>query len=498
MQQLSYQVLKEIKYKGFLLQNAPERVLQFGEGNFLRGFVDYFIDLMNERAGFNGKVVVCQPIDTGLSQKINEQEGLYTLCLRGVQEQQVINEKRVISCISRCINPYQDFVQLLDCAHNPALRYIVCNTTEAGIVYDENCKFQDEPASSYPGKLTQFLYERFQCDLTNDQKGMVILSCELIDNNGNELKRCVLQYAKTWGLGEEFIQWIHEENIFCSTLVDRIVTGYPRDEAEKLYEELGYRDTLLNTGEIFGLWVIEGPENVLEELPFKQANLPVIVTNNHTPYKQRKVRILNGAHTAFVLGAFLSGQYIVRDCMEDPVISGFMEQLIYQEIIPTLELKKEELREFAASVTERFKNPFIDHKLLAISLNSTAKWKARILPTLKAYQKITGQLPSRIILSFAMYLAFYRGHALTSHGLVGNRDGQEYLIQDDQAVLEFYYQHCKDTRETLVEAVASQQQFWGENLLEIPGFQDAVVGALEEIDNMGVYVVMKKYCIETI
>ena len=347
MKKLCYATLKEQNYDGYLLENAPERVLQFGEGNFLRAFVDYWIDLMNERVGFNSKVVLCQPIAPGLADMINEQEGLYTLFLRGFENGQKVNAKRVISCVSRCLNPYKDYDAVLDCAKNPDLRFIACNTTEAGIVYDPSCQFTDVPASSYPGKLTQFLYRRFQEFGKEKGKGFIILSCELIDNNGKELEKCVLQYADQWELGDEFKTWIKEENIFCSTLVDRIVTGYPRNEAASICQELGYEDNLIDTGEVFGFWVIEGPQSLKKELPFEEAGLPVIICDDHKPYKQRKVRILNGAHTSMVLGAYLAGQDIVRDCMNDKVICGFMNKTIYDEIIPTLTLPESELKEFA-------------------------------------------------------------------------------------------------------------------------------------------------------
>jgi len=265
MKKLNYHTLKEIGYKGFILEEAPVRMLQFGEGNFLRAFVDYFVDVMNEKANFNTKVVICQPIANGLTDMINEQEGLYTLYQRGYENGKEVNEKRLISCIDKCINPYRDYDSFIELAHNPDLRFIACNTTEAGIVYDSNCQFEDQPPSSYPAKLTQFMYERFKSQY---QKGFVILSCELIDNNGKELEKCVLQYAEQWELGVGFTNWLKEENIFCSTLVDRIVTGYPKEEAGKLCEENNYIDNLIDTSEIFGFWVIEGPSKLEEELPF--------------------------------------------------------------------------------------------------------------------------------------------------------------------------------------------------------------------------------------
>lgn len=492
MEKLCYETLEKQGYDGYLLKDAPERVLQFGEGNFLRAFVDYFIDMMNEKAGFNSKVVLCQPIAPGLADMINDQEGLYTLFLRGFENGQKVNDKRVISCVSRCLNPYKDYDAVLACAENPDLRFIACNTTEAGIAYDPACKFTDVPADSYPGKLTQFLYKRFETFGKEEGKGFVILSCELIDNNGKELEKCVLQYAEQWNLGEKFISWIKSENIFCSTLVDRIVTGYPRNEAAAICEELGYQDNIIDTGEVFGFWVIEGPESLKAELPFDKAGLPVLITDDHKPYKQRKVRILNGAHTSFVLGAYLAGQDIVRDCMEDEVICGFMNKTIYDEIIPTLTLPKEELMSFAASVTERFKNPFIDHALLAISLNSTSKWKARVMPSLKAYIANTGKLPECITASFALYLAFYRGTKLTEEGLVAERPaGNEYTIKDDRPILQFYYDHREDDVKTLVHAVCANEEFWGEDLTAIAGFEDAVAGYVAAIEEKGAYEVMK-------
>ena len=492
MEKLCYETLEKQGYDGYLLKDAPERVLQFGEGNFLRAFVDYFIDMMNEKADFNSKVVLCQPIAPGLADMINEQEGLYTLFLRGFENGKKVNDKRVISCVSRCLNPYKDYDAVLACAKNPDLRFIACNTTEAGITYDPACSFTDVPADSYPGKLTQFLYKRFETFGKEPGKGFVILSCELIDNNGKELEKCVLQYAEKWKLGEEFTSWIKQENIFCSTLVDRIVTGYPRNEAASICEELGYQDNIIDTGEVFGFWVIEGPESLKKELPFEKAGLPVLITDDHNPYTQRKVRILNGAHTSFVLGAYLAGQDIVRDCMEDEVICGFMNKTIYDEIIPTLTLPREELMSFAASVTERFKNPFIDHALLAISLNSTSKWKARVMPSLKGYIANTGRLPECITASFAFYIAFYRGTELTEEGLTAARPaGNEYTVKDDRPILQFYYDHRNDDVKTLVHAVCVNEEFWGEDLSAIAGFEDAVAGYVAAIEEKGAYEVMK-------
>lgn len=334
------------------------------------------------------------------------------------------------------------------------------------------------------------MFRRFQKFGYTAGKGFVILSCELIDNNGKELEKCVLQYAKQWELGDEFITWIQNENIFCSTLVDRIVTGYPRNEAEAICEENGYLDNLIDTGEIFGFWVIEGPESLKEEFPAAKAELPVLITDNHKPYKQRKVRILNGAHTSFVLGAYLAGQDIVRDCMNDEIIQKFMNKTIYEEIIPTLDLPQEELEDFAASVTERFKNPFIDHALLSISLNSTSKWKARVMPSLKEYISRCGSLPACITASFAFYIAFYNGHTLTEEGLIGSRGTNNYTIKDDPSILQFYFDHKNDSAAELVHAVCTNVEFWGEDLSQIEGFEATVTKYLTTIQIKGAYDLM--------
>ncbi|MCR5789503.1 MAG: tagaturonate reductase [Lachnospiraceae bacterium] len=491
MEKLSYQTLEKLDFQDYLLKDAPEKVLQFGEGNFLRAFVDYFFDLMNEKGGFNGKVVVTQPIAQGLAPMINEQEGLYTLFLRGSENGEKVNRKRVISAISRCLNPYEDYDALMACAENRDLRFIVSNTTEAGIAFDPACKLEDTPPASFPGKLTAFLYKRFQ----NRLPGFIILSCELIDHNGDELKKCVHQYIDLWGLPSEFAAFVDQENIFCSTLVDRIVPGYPRGEAEAICEELGYQDNLIDTGEVFGFWVIEGPQSIKDELPIDAAGLPVIVVDDVTPYKQRKVRILNGAHTSFIMAAYLAGQDIVRDCMKDEVIHGFMNRTIYDEVIPTLDLPQDNLKQFAADVTERFSNPYVDHQLLSISLNSASKWKARCMPSLLAYaERNNGKLPPCLTFSFAAFIAFY--HNGTQKGeacLKAKRSagGDAYEIKDDEWVLDFFFSHKDDDPETLAKAVIENEKLWDGALQKLPGFTETVIKDLALIAEKGMYEAMR-------
>ena len=482
MDQLNYEVLKASGYEGFVMEEGVEKVMQFGEGNFLRAFVDDFIDIANEKAGSNGKVAMVQPIAQGLTDLINCQQGLYTLYLRGSEKGRKVDDKRVISCVSRCINPYCDWDKVLELARSEALEIIVSNTTEAGIVYDAGSAFDQTPPASFPAKLTRVLYERYAAG----RKGVVVLSCELIDNNGRELLRCVNRHIDDWGLGGGFRSWVNGENVFCSTLVDRIVPGRIRDplEVAALEAANGYADPLTDVGECFGIWVIEGPDGLEDRLPFKAAGVPVMVVPDVTPYKKRKVRILNGAHTGFVLGAYLAGYDIMRDCMHDEVILGFMNRMLYDEVIPTLPLDKEDCKNFAAAVQDRFNNPFVNHELLSIALNSTSKWRARNLPTLLDYVRANGALPPCLTTSFAACLAIYSSdvQALTDAGLVCRRPkGNTYTVQDDRWVLEFYYAHRDDTDAALAHAVMTHQEMWGEDLTAIPGFEAEVVRILGQI-----------------
>ena len=488
MEQLCYETLEKAGYTGYLLKNAPERVLQFGEGNFLRAFTDYWFDMANEKAGWNGKCVLVQPIAQGLTQLINRQEGLYTLYLRGRQNGEKVDAKRVVSSVSRCLNPYekQDYDAMMDVAAGEALEYIVSNTTEAGIVYDPSCRLEDCPPASFPAKLTQVLLHRWRAG----RPGVVVLSCELIDNNGKELLRCVNQYIKQWGLKEGFARWVNGDCTFCSTLVDRIVPGRIRDAAEaaRLEDENGYRDALIDVGEVFGVWNIEGPEWLAEKLPFRAAGLNCPVVPDVTPYKKRKVRILNGAHTGFVLGAYLAGYDIVRDCMQDDVILGFMNRMLHEEVIPTLPLDRQDLEAFAAAVQDRFNNPFINHELMSITLNSTSKWRARNMPSLLEYAQTAGKLPPCLAMSFAAYIAFYSSdiQALTEQGLVCRRPkGNEYTVSDDRWVLEFYYSRRGVSDETLVHDVMTNEKMWGQDLTLVPGFEQAAAENLRRIRTEG-------------
>ncbi len=486
MEKLNYSVLKKSSYTGYILEKAPEKVLQFGEGNFLRAFVDYWFDLANEKAGWNGKCCLVQPIAPGLAGMINEQEGLYTLHLRGSQNGQKIDDARVISSVSRCLNPYEadGFAAMMEVAASDDLEIIVSNTTEAGIVYDPACEINDKPCSSFPGKLTQVLYHRYQAG----KAGVLILACELIDDNGKELQKCVNQYIDQWQLSDDFRSYVNDDCTFCGSLVDRIVPGRIRDpqEVAALEEAHGYADPLLDVGEVFGLWVIEGHPKLNDILPFRKAGLEdrVFVAPDMTPYKKRKVRILNGAHTGFVLGAYLGGHEIVRECMQDETVLGFMNKMLLSEIVPILPLDKEDCKAFAAAVQDRFNNPFVNHELMSISLNSTAKWRARNMPSFLEYIEKNGQLPTCLTMSFAAYIAFFSNdiQELNEKGLLCRRPkGNTYLCSDDRWVLEFYYDHRNDTEEELVRAVMTNEKMWGQDLTAIPGFEKATVENLKKI-----------------
>ena len=383
-----------------------ERVLQFGEGNFLRGFVDWMFDRLNKENNGDFGVVVVQPINAGpVVDFLNEQDGLYDLYLRGLIDGERVEETRVVECITRGINPYTDTDAFFECALNPDLRYIVSNTTEAGIEYKPGQTDGDFNNNTFPGRLTMFLKKRFDAGLP----GFVLLPCELIDKNGAVLKECILKYAADFGYGDEFIKWINEENVFTSTLVDRIVTGYPRDTAKQMEEEYGHLDNVINTAEIFHLWVIEGDKSLAKELPFTDIGINVVWTDDVTPYKKRKVRILNGAHTMSVLAARLAGLESVGEMMNDADFMAYINKGLFDEIIPVLDLPKDELEYFANAVIERFKNPFIKHLLLSIALNSVSKYKVRVLPSLLEYNEKFGKLPEVLTFGLAALIEFYKG-----------------------------------------------------------------------------------------
>lgn len=374
-----------------------ETVIQFGEGNFLRGFFDCFLDVMNKNGLYDGKAVVIQPREGGKCALLNAQDCNYNLYLRGIENNEIKQEHHFIESVSRGIDPYKNFDEYMALAENPDFRFVVSNTTEAGIAFDESCSFNDTPCKGFPAKLTQLLYRRYK----NGLDGFVFLPCELIDNNGDELKKCILKYAKLWNLETEFVNWLNEKNTFANTLVDRIVTGYPNDETKDIHSD----DKFLDTAEIFHLWVIEG--DFESELPLKKAGFNVIWTDDAKPYKKIKVRILNGAHTSLVAGALLSGIETVGEAMNNEVTYSFLNKAMKEEILPTIGENDESIS-FANSVFDRFRNPFIQHKWRSIALNSVSKFSVRVLPTLLEYKEKYGAYPKCLTMALSYLLYFYK------------------------------------------------------------------------------------------
>ncbi len=375
---------------------ATEKIIQFGEGGFLRGFADWMLQHINEKTDFDGKVVVVQPLELGRCDMLEEQGCVYTHICRGAEG---VEDKKV-EVISRCVNPFNDYDAFLKLAENKDFRFVISNTTEAGITYCAEDTQDLCPKVSFPAKVTVLLKRRFDLGLD----GFVFLPCELIDKNGEKLKEIVLKYANDWELGEDFIKWVNEKNIFCNTLVDRIVPGYPK--GEDIVEK--YNDNLLNTSEYFHLWVIEGYKDICKEIPFDKAGLNVVVTDNLRRYRDLKVHILNGAHTSVVHYALLEGLDTVKSCMDDEKMSAFIKSTIFEEIIPTLDADKEEAEDYANSVLARCCNPYIRHMLVSITLNSVSKFRVRVLPSLLGYKEKFGKLPKNLVLSLAMLIKYYK------------------------------------------------------------------------------------------
>ena len=413
--------------------SLKEKIIQFGEGGFLRGFVDWMVEILNEEADFGASVVVVQPIKNGMCKVLTEQNCNYTHIMRGLQNGTPTTEEKHITAISRCVEPYEDFSEYLKLAENKNFRFIVSNTTESGIAFCGDDRPENAPDITFPAKVTLLLKRRFELGL----KGFIFLPCELIDKNGETLKKCIIDYAKLWNFGDDFIEFVEKENIFCNTLVDRIVTGYPKDE--DLF--LKATDNMLNTSELFHLWVIEGPKEIGSELPFYKTNLNVIFTDNLDMYRTRKVRILNGAHTSMIPYAMLKGIETVKDCMDNQEMYSFVSGCVFEEIIPTLDMPIKDLTDYANDVFERFKNPFIKHLCASISLNSISKFKVRVLPSLLEYIKRFNKTPERLTFSLAKLIEFYKKGTPT----------------DDKAFVDFIKEHS-------VKDILSKEDFWGEDI----------------------------------
>lgn len=466
---------------------APERIIQFGEGNFLRAFVDWMVDEMNQKADFNSSVVVVQPINKGMVDMLNEQDGLYTLVSKGIKNGEAIKEFQLIGSVSRGLNPYTQYDEYLQLAENPDMRFIVSNTTEAGISFDSRDKLNDRPAGSFPAKLTALLYHRFNTFNGDASKGFIVLPCELIDRNGDKLKDCVKQYCDLWNLEREFVNWLETANVFTNTLVDRIVPGYNKESSKEVSLKEGYEDNLVVDGEHFHLWVIEGPQWIKNEFPSEAAGLNVLFVDDATPYRTRKVRLLNGPHTVMAPVAYLSGIEYVGDALSDDTMGQFIQQAIQNEIIPALDMPKDELEKFAGEVMDRFRNPFVKHALLDISLNSVSKFKARVLDTIKEYMAKNNELPNSLVVSLAALMVFYKGEY----------NGKNITLKDTDYVLSFFntnwkkFENKEMNLDAFVQVFLSNQMIWEEDLTLLDGLSEKTSFYLDKIMSEGMNEVVK-------
>ena len=475
----------------------PEKIIQFGEGNFLRAFVDWIVWNMDQKTDFNGSVVVVQPIERGMVDWLNGQDCLYHVNLQGRQNGEAVNSLTRIDVISRALNPYSQNAAFMALADQPEIRFVISNTTEAGIAFDPACKLSDAPASSYPGKLVQLLYRRYQTFNGCPSKGLIIMPCELIFLNGHHLKECIEKYIELWkdDFGADyagFKEWFEKYNYVCATLVDRIVPGFPRKEIADIQQKISYADNLVVQAEIFHLWVIEKPTNMsIEELraefPAEKAGLHVLIAESEKPYHERKVTLLNGPHTVLSPVAYLSGVDIVRDACNHEVIGKYIHKVQFEELMQTLNLPMDELQQFASDVLERFNNPYVDHQVTSIMLNSFPKYQTRDLPGLKTYLERKGELPKGLVLGLAAIITYYKG---------GTRaDGAPIQPNDDQKIMDLLTElwATGDTRKVAEGVLAAKDLIWGEHgdLNQIPGLTDMVVEFLDSIQKNGMLETVK-------
>jgi tagaturonate reductase len=465
----------------------PTRILQFGEGNFLRAFTDWIVNKMNKEIGFNSGIDVVQPLPGGMAGMLNVQDGLYHVYLKGIKNGQPVKEFSLIDCLNRGINPYTEYETYEQSFLNPDLRFVFSNTTEAGIAMDETDTLEMKPQNSFPGKVAALLYKRFQTFNGAADKGLIFFACELIDKNGAILKKYVLEHAKNWELGEDFIQWVNQSCAFCNTLVDRIVPGFPKDEIGKIQVELGYTDNLVVVGEYFHFWVIEAPEWVQKEFPAEKAGLDVKFVKDMTRFREQKVQVLNGCHTGSYAVSYLSGLETVREAFENLEVGNFMKELVYDEVLPILDGSEKELQSFAHKILERFRNPYIRHLWQSIALNAMSKWETRNLPSMLNYYNANGMLPQKQVFSLAAMIAYFKGEA----------DGVSYPIQDDQWILDFYkeaWSEC-DGRpisiQKLVEKVLKLEKVWKRDLNQVPNLTISVTCYLFLIEQVGMKKAVK-------
>jgi len=461
----------------------PIKVVQFGEGNFLRAFVDYAFDKLNKEVDFNAGIAVVQPLKDGMVNMINAQDGLYTLFMNGIKKGEKIQDIVLINNIVKTINPYTEFANYLALAKEEELQFIVSNTTEAGIEFIESDTPDMQPPVSFPAKLTVLLYERFKHFNGDASKGVTIIPCELIDYNSETLKKYILQYVDLWKLEDAFKTWVSDACTYHSTLVDRIVPGYPRAEIEEYNNKLDYEDNLIVAAEPFFLWAIEGGDDLKAKLPFHKTNLNVKIVDDIRPFKMIKVRILNGAHTAMVPFSLLHGNKLVMETVNGDFTGKFVNSVI-SEISETLDMDKNEITAYSEEVMDRFKNPFIKHALADIALNSVSKFKVRVLPSLLGYYKTNKKLPVNLTFSLASLIRFYKG----------TWNGESLPVKDGEDITAFFNGLWKsDDYEKIARLTLQNKSFWDEDLTEIPGLTKAITIALEEIDSNGIEAGFAKF-----
>jgi tagaturonate reductase len=468
-----------------LEKKLPIKIVQFGEGNFLRAFIDYAFQKLNKEVDFNAGVAVVQPIDKGLVSMLNDQDGLYTLFMKGVKKGKEIQEIELISNIVKGVDPYTNFGDYLSLAKEEELSFIISNTTEAGIAYVANDKPEMQPPSSFPAKLTVLLFERFKHFNGDPGKGLTIIPCELINHNSETLKEIILQYIEDWKLGDEFKSWLLNNSSFHSTLVDRIVPGYPKDQIEEYNNQLDYSDNLIVAAEAFLLWVIEGGDELKKKLPFHKTNLDVKIVEDMQPYRTRKVRILNGAHTTMVPFSILYGNDTVKETIDNEFTGEFINKAVFKEIIDTLKMDRDELNSFAEEVFDRFRNPFIKHQLASIALNSISKFKVRVLPSLVEYFNIHKKVPTNLTFAFACLIRFYKG----------DWNGKALPINDSAEIVADFAEIWKSNDYTKIStSVLKNSTYWGRDLTEINKLTEAISLALAEIDAVGVEKGYTNFC----
>ena len=470
-----------------ITKTRPIKVMQFGGGNFLRAFVDWMVHVLNNETDFNAGVAVIKPTGRGDYETLKSQDGLFTVVLDGIKNGELVAEKTLVDCVQEIVNPYTEWDAYLELAKNPDLRFVVSNTTEAGIKFNAEDAFGDHPPKEFPAKLALWLYKRFQHFGNDASKGCVLLPCELIEDNGAALKKTVLQYAEHWRLGEGFMNWIYTANYFCNTLVDRIVSGYPSERVDKIQSELGYEDKLLVAGEYYHSWLIQADEIVQQELPFSKTDLNVAFVDDLVSYREMKVRILNGAHTSMVPVGYLAGLRLVKETMDDETLSHFVESLLIKETVTTLNFSDAVTHKYVQNVLDRFRNPLLKHQLISISLNSTSKFVARVLPIFRDYYIAQRKLPQRIVFGLSALIRMYKGEF----------EGDKIELKEDSKILNLFASNWRkyDDKEMemniLVGIILSNMSIWGEDLTNYEGLAQAVTENIISIEQIGVLATLK-------